>query len=134
MKHFLSIGVSINLVIAVCVWTFGIPKTMAVDLYGGEGDMYTSEVFHLPVYVSDTKLDISLLMGTYLRAILEFRAGDNYIRFHLSDLSVSGHFEYDIFELFTRVTSRDVALKLYVDTDGVIQGVPQVSITYYGLW
>lgn len=134
MKHILSIGLSINIVITVCTLTFGIPKTMAVDLYDVKSNMYTSEVFHLPVYVSDAKLDISLLMSTYLRAILEFRAGDNYVQLHLSDLSLSGHFEFDILELFTTVTSRDVSLTLNVDTDGIIQGVPQVSITYYGFW
>lgn len=134
MKHQFGIAIVLNVMIATCVWTFAIPKVMAVDLHAEQDDVYTSKVFHLPVRICDATLDISVLMSTFLRAVLELRAGENYIRFHLNDLSVSGHFEYDILELFARVTCRDVALKLYVDTDGIIQGVPQVSITYYGLW
>ena len=133
MKRVLPLSIALSLVLTLSSWTLAIPKVMAVDLYAEQDGVYTSEVFHLPVRISNAELDISLLMSTFLRATLELRAGENYIQFHLNDLSVSGHFEYDIFELFTRVTSADVALTLYIDTDGIVQGVPQVAITYYGL-
>lgn len=133
MKHALSLSIALSVVLTLSSWTFAIPKVMAVDLIAQQDGVYASEVFHLPVRISNAELDISLFMSTFLRATLELRAGENYIQFHLNDLSVSGHFEYDIFELFTRVTSADMALTLYIDTDGIIQGAPRVSITYYGL-
>lgn len=134
MKSQFGIAVVLNVLIATSVWTFAIPKTMAVDLHVEQDGVYKSKVVHLPIRIYDATLDFSLSMDTFFRATLELRAGDDYIRFHLNNLSISEHFEYDIFELFARVTSVDVALTLYIDTDGVIQGVPQVSITYYGLW
>ena len=133
MKRVLPLSIALSLVLTLSSWTLAIPKVMAVDLYAEQDGVYTSEVFHLPVRISNAELDISLLMSTFLRATLELRAGENYIQFHLNDLSISGHLEYDIFELFTRVTSADVALTLYIDTDGIVQGVPRVAITYYGL-
>ena len=133
MKRVLPLSIALSVVLTLSSWTLAIPKVMAVDLYAEQDGVYTSEVFHLPVRISNAELDISLLMSTFLNATLELRAGENYIQFHLNDLSVSGHFEYDIFELFTRVTSADMALTLYIDTDGIVQGVPRVAITYYGL-
>jgi len=133
MKRILSLSIALSVVLTLSSWTFAIPKVMAVDLIAQQDGVYTSEVFHLPVRISNAELDISLFMSTFLKATLELRAGENYVQFHLNDLSVSGHFEYDIFELFTRVTSADVALTLYIDTDGIIQGAPRVAITYYGL-
>lgn len=134
MKHALSLAIAINLVLVTCVWTFAVPKVMAVDLHPTSKGVYTSEVFYVPIRICNATLDISLLMDTFFRATLELRAGEDYIQFHLNDLSISGHFEHDIFELFARVTSRDVTLTLCVDTDGIIQGIPQVSMTYYGFW
>lgn len=134
MKHFVSVAIAINLVFATCIWTFAIPKVMALDLHNVEDGIYASEVFHVPVRICNATLDISLLMDTFMRACLELRVGDNNIRFHLSDLSVSGHFEYSILELFAKVTSMDVTLRLFIDTDGIITGVPSVLITYYGIW
>lgn len=133
MKRVLPLSIALSVVLTLSSWTLAIPKVMAIDLYAEQDGVYTSEVFHLPVRISNAELDISLLMSTFLNATLELRAGENYIQFHLNDLSVSGHFEYDIFELFTRVTSADMALTLYIDTDGIVQGVPRVAITYYGL-
>ena len=133
MKRVLPFAIALSVVLTLSSWTFAIPKVMAVDLHPEQDNVYTSEVFHLPVRISNAELDISLLMSTFFRATLELRAGENYIQFHLNDLSVSGHFEYDIFELFARVTSADVTLTLYIDTDGIIQGAPRVAITYYGL-
>ena len=134
MKHGLAVVVSIQLVLFTSVISFAIPKTMAVDLHPTSEGVYTSEVFHVPVRICNATLDISLLTDTFFRATLELRVGEDYIHFHLNDLSISGHFEHDIFELFARVTSRDVALTLFIDTDGIIQGMPQVSMTYYGFW
>ena len=134
MKSQFGIAIVLNVIIATSVWTFAIPRAMAVDLHADQEGVYKSKVFCLPVRIADATLDITLLMDTFFRATLELKAGDNYIRFHLNDLSISGRFEYDIFELFAKVTSVDVALTLFIDTDGIIQGVPQVLITYYGLW
>lgn len=128
------LSIALSLVFTISGGIIAVPKVMAVDLQSGQDGVYASEVFHVPVYISDATIDVSVLMDTYMRATLEFRSGNDYVRVHLMDLSVSGHFEYDIFELFARVTSRDVTLTLYVDTDGIIQGVPRVSIAYYGLW
>jgi len=134
MKSQFGIAIVLNVMIATGVWTFAIPRTMVVDLHADQEGVYRSKVFCLPVRIADATLDITLLMDTFFRATLELRAGEDYIRFQLNDLSVSGHFEYDVLELFARVTSVDVALTLYIDTDGIIQGVPRVAITYYGLW
>lgn len=134
MKSQFGIAIVLNVIIATGVWTFAIPRTMAVDLHAAQHDVYTSKMFHVPIRISDVTLDMSLLMDTYFRATLELRAGENYIQFHLNDLSISGHFQHDIFDLFAKVTSMDVQLTLHVDTDGIIQGSPQVLITYYGLW
>jgi len=132
MKHVIAASIALTLVLTISV-TFGIPKVMAVDLEG-QGGVYTSKVFHLPIHFCNASLDISVLMGTFLQATLELRAGDDYIRFNLRDLSISGHCEYNLLELFAKVTAADITLKLYVDTDGIIQGSPRVSIVYYGLF
>jgi len=106
---------------------------MAIELEGENG-VYTSEIFHLPIHICNATLDISVLMDTFLRATLELRIGDNYVQFHLNDLSISGHCTYNILDIFARVTSADVMLMLHIDTDGVIQGNPKLSIVYYGLF
>lgn len=134
MKHTLAITISIQLVLLTGVWTFAVPKTMVVDLHGGQGAVYTSEVFYVPVHISEATLDISVLMDTYLRISCEIKAGENYVRFHLSNMSISYHFQYDILEFVGILSSRDVSFTAVVDTDGIIQGVPKISMTYYGLW
>jgi hypothetical protein len=133
MKHVIAASISLTLILTLSV-TFGLPKVMAVDLEGGENGVYTSEVFHLPIRICNASLDISVLIDTFLRATLELRTGNSYVRFNLHDLSISGHCEYNILELFAKITSTDITLKLYVDTDGIVQGNPRVSIVYYGLF
>lgn len=126
-------GVALSLVLTISGVTLTVPKVMAIDLEGENG-VYTSKVFHLPIRICNATLDISVLMDTFLRATLELRVGDDYIQFHLNDLSISGHCEYNVLELFARVTSADVMLMLHIDADGIIQGNPKVSIVYYGLF
>jgi hypothetical protein len=133
MKHILLVGVALSLVLTISGVTLTVPKVMAIDLEGENG-VYTSKVFHLPIRICNAILDISVLMDTFLRTTLELRVGDDYIQFHLNDLSLSGHCEYNVLELFARVTSADVMLMLHIDTDGIIQGNPKVSIMYYGLF
>jgi len=132
MRHVIAASIALTLVLSISV-TLGIPKTMAVDLEGRDG-VYTSEVFHLPIHICNASLDISVLMDTFLQATLELRSGDDYVRFNLGDLSISGHCEYNLLELFAKVTAADITLRLYVDTDGIVQGSPMVSIVYYGLF
>jgi hypothetical protein len=127
------VGVALSLVLTISGVTLTVPKVMAIDLEGENG-VYTSKVFHLPIRICNATLDISVLMDTFLRATLELRVGDDYIQFHLNDLSISGHCEYNVLELFARVTSADVMLMLHIDADGIIQGNPKVSIVYYGLF
>lgn len=134
MRHVAMIGIAINLVFIITGYTLTIPKVMAVDLQGGQNGVYSSEVFHRPLQIKDATLDISVLMDTYLRVSCEIRAGEDYVRFHFSNMSISYHFQYDILEFFGSLSSRDVSLTVVVDTDGIVQGVPRVSITYYGLW
>jgi hypothetical protein len=133
MKHVLLVGVALSLVLTISGVTLTVPKVMAIDLEGENG-VYTSTVFHLPIRICNATLDISVLMDTFLRATLELRVGDDYIQFHLNDLSISGHCGYNVLELFARVTPADVMLMLHIDTDGIIQGNPKVSIVYYGLF
>jgi len=61
---------------------------MVVDLHADQEGVYRSKVFCLPVRIADATLDITLLMDTFFRATLELRAGEDYIRFQLNDLSV----------------------------------------------
>jgi len=133
MKQSISVAVVLSLVLTLGTW-MSVPKVMAVDLVEGQDGVYVSELLHLPVRIGDVTLEVSVLMNTYLQATLEFRVGEDYVRFHLDDLSVTGHYEYDILELFAKVTHKDVTLRLYIDTDGIVQGSPRVVITYYGLF
>lgn len=127
------IGVAF-LLISVLAVDISSQKVMAVDLAEESNGCYTSEVFHLPISISNATIDISVLMDSFLRLTLELRVGNNSISFHLTDLSITGHLEYNILEFFARITSKDISLTLYVDTDGIIQGIPRVFITYYGFF
>jgi hypothetical protein len=132
MKKGMSAGFVISILI-LTVWV-STPKVMAIDLNEESNGYYTSEICHLPVSIQNATLDISVLMDTFLRLTLELKVGNCSLCFHLNDLSITGHFQYNIFEFFGKITSRDIALALYVDTDGIIQGTPRAFITYYGLF
>lgn len=134
MKRILPTAVSINSILLFILWNVAIPKVMAVDLESSQNGVYTSEIFHLPLQVTDAELNISVVLDTYLRISCEIRAGSNFVRFHLNNVSLSYHFEFDVLEFFGSLTSRDVSLTVAVDTDGEIQGTPTALITYYGLW
>jgi len=134
MRSVVVVGAVFQIMMITIVWSFVIPKTMAIELQGGTGGVYTSEVFHVPVRIKDVTLDVSVLMDTYLRVWGEIRIGEDYIRFHFNNMSISYHVQYDLLEFFGSLSTRDVSLTMVVDTDGVIQDAPSIFITYYGLW
>ena len=132
MRH--KIGISMAFTIVLTLSMSITPKVMVVDLTEVEKGVYTSTIFNMPVYISEAKLEFSVLLDTYCRVTLEIRAGQDYLRFHLNEAKVSYHFSYEILDFFGSLTSRDVSLKVKIDTDGVIEEVPHIAITYYGLW
>lgn len=135
MRHHIGISITISLILTLSgtMWS-SIPRTKAIPLREDENGVYTSEIFSIPVRIKDAELDISLFMNSYLRVCCEIRVGENYVRFHFNDMSMSYHFEYDIFEFFGSLSGKDVSFTAKIETDGIIQGTPEVALTYYGLW
>lgn len=135
MRHHIVISVTISLILTLSgTFWISIPRTKAISLTESENGVYTSEIFSVPVRIKDAELDISLFMNSYLRVWCEIRVGENYVRFHIDDMSMSYHFEYDIFEFFGSLSGKDVSFTAKIETDGTIQGNPEVVLTYYGLW
>lgn len=135
MSSRMGISVTISLVLTLSGITWiSIPRTMAIPLMENENGIYTSEIFRVPVRIKDAELDISLWMNSYLRVWCEIRVGENYIKFNFNEMSMDYHFEFDIFEFVGSLSDRDVSLTAKIETDGIIQEVPEVVLTYYGLW
>jgi hypothetical protein len=135
MKSLIIVSIAIVMVLSIALSVdVAVPKTMAVNLNYEQNCVFTSDVFHLPLRIYNASLDISVLTDTFLGVTLELRSGDNYVQFNLNDLSITGHLTYNIFDIFTTITSDYISLRLLVNTDGIIQGTPKVTIMYYGLY
>jgi hypothetical protein len=135
MKEIVALITVISMIAIPVMWSFyNTPQVMVLDLLGGEGGVYTSKVFSIPIRIDNATLNISVLMDTYLNVYCEIRAGTDYVRFYLDNMSMSYHFQYNILQFFGSLSSSDVSLTAHIDTDGTIQGVPYVTITYYGLF
>jgi len=108
-------------------------ETMIVPLQGGENGVYTTEIFHVPLFISDVKIDVSVKMNTYLWVWCELRIGNQLIAFNLNDMSVSYHIEHDIVQLDGKISEQAVSFKATIDTDGEIEEVPKLVLTFYSL-
>lgn len=106
-------------------------ETMVIPLQGGENGVYTTEIFHVPLFISDVKIDVSVKMNTYLRVWCELRIGNQLITFNLNDMSMSYHIEHGRVQLDGKISKQAVSFKVKIDTDGIIEGVPKVVLTFY---
>jgi len=136
MRHSLRISIVLSLALTISSSigiSLAIPKVWAEDLTGDNG-VYESSLSSVPVRIADATLNVSVLQQSYCKVILEVRCGEQVLRFHLSEMKITYHFTYDIFEFIGSLTSRDISLRVIIDTDGIIPKVPHVEIVYYGFW
>lgn len=81
-------------------------ETMVIPLQGGENGVYTTEIFHVPLFISDVKIDVSVKMNTYLRVWCELRIGNQLITFNLNDMSMSYHIEHGRVQLDGKISKQ----------------------------
>jgi len=110
-------------------------KTMAIPLYamGSEERVYTSEIFHVPLFIKNVRVDVSVKMNSYLLIWVELKVGPQRLNFTLNDMSVGYHLEKDRIQLDGKISEQAVSVKATIDTDGIITGRPQMILTFYSL-
>ena len=110
-------------------------ETMTIPLYttGSEEKAYTTEIFHVPLFIKNVRIDVSVKMNTYLLIWVELKAGPQTLTFTFNDLSLGYHLEQDRIEVDGKISERAMSLKATINTDGIIEGRPQIILTFYSL-
>lgn len=109
-------------------------ETMTVPLNDVGNNVYTAEFFHMPLLINGIKVDISVKANTYLKVWCELRIGEQNFKFTLNDMSLEYHIEGNRAELDGKVSKQGIAyFKATIDTDGIIEGVPKLVLSYYTL-
>ena len=130
----LPIALVIQAILSMGIWSnFVTEDTMTIPLLGGENKVYTTEIFHVPLFIKDIRVDVSVKMNSYLRIWCELRIGNQLLAFNLNDMSVSYHIEQDRVQLDGKISQQAVSAKATIDTDGIIEGTPELVLTFYTL-
>ena len=139
MKAAISSALAISIVLSVAL-SSGLfsntlaEKTLVYALTDEGDDVFTAELAHVPLLISNVKVDLSVKTNTYLNILCELRIGDNYFTFTLNDLSLGFHVEHGRAEIDGEVNEYGLAsFKATVDTDGIIVGVPKLILYYITL-
>ena len=104
-----------------------------LQLSEGESNVYTTEIFHVPLFIKDVRVDVSVKANSYLWVWVEMKIGNQILEFRLNDLSLGYHIEQDKFQLEGRISEQAVSCKATIDTDGIIGGIPKLVLTFYTL-
>jgi len=130
----LPIALVIQAILSMGIWSNIVTEdTMAIPLLGGENNVYTTEIFHVPLFIKDIRVDVSVKMNSYLRIWCELQIGNQLLAFNLNDMSVSYHIEQDRVQLDGKISQQAVSAKATIDTDGIIEGTPELVLTFYTL-
>jgi len=131
---------AISLIFAVLLVVSGSPwfdfvneEEMIIPMLGGENNVFTTEIFHVPLFIKDIRVDVSVKMNSYLRIWCELQIGEQILAFNLNDMSVSYHIEQDRVQLDGKISQQIVNVKATIDTDGIIEGTPELVLTFYTL-
>ncbi|MCW3985974.1 MAG: hypothetical protein NWE91_06165 [Candidatus Bathyarchaeota archaeon] len=109
-------------------------ETMNVPLNSAGSNVFTAEFAHIPLLINGIAVDISVKANSYLTIWCEFRIGDHDFKFTLNDLSLEYHLERDRIEVDGKVSKNGIGyFKATVDTDGIIEGVPKLVLSYYSI-
>jgi len=108
-------------------------ETMIIPLQGSENGVYTAEILHVPIFISDVKIDVSVKANTYLNIWCELQIGNQLIVFNLNDMSMSYHIEQDRIQLDGKISKQAVSFKATIDTDGEIEELPKLVLAFYSI-
>jgi hypothetical protein len=98
-----------------------------------EKGAYTTEIFQVPLFIKDVRVDVSVKMNSYLRVWIEFRMGNQLLAFNLNDMSLSYHIEQDRVQLEGKISEQAMCVEAKINTDGIIEGCPQIVLSFYSL-
>jgi len=138
MKVLASLG-TVGTIVTVLIWLLSqtnvvSAETMTVPLNSAGSNVFTAEFAHIPLLINGIAVDISVKANSYLTIWCEFRIGDHYFKFTLNDLSLEYHLEQDRIEVDGKVSKNGIGyFKATVDTDGIIEGIPKVVLSYYSI-
>lgn len=104
---------------------------MVFPLAQTEGNVYTAEILNVPLFIKDIRVDVSVKANSYLWVWVEMKVGDQILEFRLNDLSVGYHLEQDRFQVDGRISQQSVSCKATIDTDGIVEGIPKLVLTFY---
>ncbi len=108
--------------------------TMTVPLQAAEQkNAYTVELVHVPIFIKDVRVDASVKFNTYLWLWCELRVGNVLFNFTLNDLSVGFRFEQGRFQVDGKASEQMLSFRTIINTDGVIEDVPKLILTFYSL-
>jgi len=108
-------------------------ETLVQPLQLSEGNVYTTEIFHVPLFIKNVRIDVSVKANSYLWVWVEMKVGNHILEFRLSDLSLGYHIEQDRIQVEGRISEQAVSCKATINTDGIIEGVPKLMLTFYTL-
>jgi hypothetical protein len=110
-------------------------ETMTVPLYaiGSEERAYATDVFYVPLFIKNVRVDVSVKMNTYLLIWVELKVGPQTLTFTLNDMSVGYHLEKDRIQVDGKISEQAMSLKATINTDGIIEGHPRIILTFYSL-
>lgn len=76
---------------------------------------------------------MSVKANTYLWIWCELKIGKQVLTFTLNDLSIGYHIEQDRVQVDGKISEQAVSFKANINTDGIIEGVPKLVLTFYTL-